>query len=209
MSGMTNIIEIINSKTAEKEKEILSEAEAQKQQKLKDARAKAKAVTASITGKAEIAANAEVSRYEASAKLKSKYQLLDAKEALIEEVMSSTRKHLEDIVKKKVYDKTLEKLIVDAAAALEEPELDILVPKGHATHIDLKTAEAAVAKTTGKKSKLNISKEEVRATGGAIVRNNATTRWVDNTFESRLERFESEIRDTISSILFGTEEKKE
>jgi len=209
MSGLTNIIEIINSKTAEKEKEILSEAEAQKQQKLKDARAKAKTVTESIAGKAEIEANAEVSRYEASAKLKSKYQLLEAKEALIEEVMTSTREHLEDLVKKKAYEKTLEKLIIDAAASLEEPELEIIIPKGQANHIDLKTVETAIAKATSKKTKLSISNEEVRALGGAIVRNKDSTMWVDNTFEARLERYESEIRDAISTILFGTEEKKE
>jgi V/A-type H+-transporting ATPase subunit E len=209
MSGMTNIIEIINSKTAEKEKEIIAEAESHKKQKLQDARAKAKEITTSITGKAEIESNAEVSRYEASAKLKSKYQLLDAKEVLIEDVLSSARKHLEDLVKKKAYDKTLERLIVDATVSLEETELEIAVPKGHASNIDLNTVEAAVTKATSKKRKLSISKEDVRATGGVIVRNKDSTMWVDNTFEARLERFESEIRDAISSILFGAEEKKE
>ncbi|MHA2397114.1 MAG: V-type ATP synthase subunit E [Candidatus Thorarchaeota archaeon] len=209
MNGMTNIIEIINSKTAEKEKEIIAEAESYKKQKLQEARAKAKEVTASITGKAEIESNAEVSRYEASAKLKSKYQLLDAKEVLIEDVLSSARKHLEDLVKKKAYDKTLEKLIVDATVSLEETELEIAVPKGHASNIDLNTVEAAVTKATSKKRKLSISKEDVRATGGVIVRNKDSTMWVDNTFEARLERYESEIRDTISSILFSAEEKKE
>jgi len=209
MSGMTNIIEIINSKTAEKEKEILAEAEEHKKQKLNEARAKAKVVTASITNKAEMASNAEVSRYEASAKLKSKYQLLEAKETLIADVLSSARAHLEDLVKKKAYEKTLEKLIIDAATSLEETDLEIVVPKGHASNIDLKAVEAAVAKATGKKTNFSISKENVRATGGVLVRNKDTTRWVDNTFEERLERFESEIRDTISSILFQTEEKKE
>ncbi|MGD9396626.1 MAG: V-type ATP synthase subunit E family protein [Candidatus Thorarchaeota archaeon] len=209
MSGMTNIIEIINSKTAEKEKEILSEAEAQKKKKLDDARAKVKEITASITGKAEIESNAEVSRYEASAKLQSKYKLLEAKEVIIEDVLLSVRTHLEDHVKKKAYGKTLEKLIVDAAASLEETELEIVAPKGHSSNIDLKTVEAAVTKATGKKCKLSISKDEVRATGGVIVRNKDSTRWVDNTFEARLERYESQIRDTISSILFGSEEKKE
>ncbi len=209
MSGMTNIIEIINSKTEEKEKEILSKAESHKKVKLDEARAKAKDITASITGKAEIESNAEVSRYEASAKLKSKYQLLEAKETLIADVLSNARKHLEDIVKKKAYAKTLEKLIIDAATSLEEPDLEIVTPKGHASNIDLKAVEAAVAKATGKKIKLSISKEEVRATGGVLVRNKEGTRWVDNTFEDRLERMESEIRDTISTILFGTEEKKE
>ena len=128
MSGMTNIIEIINSKTAEREKEILSEAESHKKKKLDDAHAKAKEVTASITGKAEIESNAEVSRYEASAKLQSKYKLLEAKEALIEDVLSSARRHLEDLIKKKVYGDTLEKLIVDAAVSLEETDLEIVAP---------------------------------------------------------------------------------
>jgi V/A-type H+-transporting ATPase subunit E len=209
MSGMTNIIEIINSKTDEKEKEILTEAESHKREKLNAARAKAKEVTASITGKAEIESNAEVSRYEASAKLKSKYQLLEAKEVMIAEVLSKVRKHLEDLVKKKEYGKTLEKLIVDAAASLEESSLEIVVPKGHASNIDISAAEAAIAKATGKKTKLSISKEEIRATGGILLRNKDSTRWVNNTFEDRLERMESEIRDTISTILFGTEEKKE
>lgn len=206
---MTNIIEIINSKTDEKEKEILTEAESHKREKLNAARAKAKEVTASITGKAEIESNAEVSRYEASAKLKSKYQLLEAKEVMIAEVLSKVRKHLEDLVKKKEYGKTLEKLIVDAAASLEESSLEIVVPKGHASNIDISAAEAAIAKATGKKTKLSISKEEIRATGGILLRNKDSTRWVNNTFEDRLERMESEIRDTISTILFGTEEKKE
>lgn len=209
MSGLTNIIEIINSKTAEKEKEILIEAEEHKKEKLKEARTKAKNVTASITGKAEIEANAEVLRYEASAKLKSKYKLLEAKEALIEEVMSETRKHLQDLVKKKAYEKTLESLIIDAAAALEESELEIVVAKGHDSHLDLKTIEASVGKKTSRKTKLSIAKENLRATGGAIVRNKDSTRWVDNTFEARLERYDGEIRDAVSSILFGTEEKKE
>ncbi|MFW9788529.1 MAG: V-type ATP synthase subunit E [Candidatus Thorarchaeota archaeon] len=209
MSGMTNIIEIINSKTAEKEKEILSEAETHKVQKLKDAREKAKEVTAAITGKAEIESNAEVSRYEASAKLQSKYKLLEAKEALIEEVMSSARKHLEDLVKKAAYSKTLETLIVDAATALEDTDLEIITPKNHSSKIDLKAVEASVTKATGKKRKLSISKEDVRATGGVIVRNKEGTMWVDNTFEARLERLEGDIRDTVSSILFGSGEKKE
>ncbi|MFW9963158.1 MAG: V-type ATP synthase subunit E [Candidatus Sifarchaeia archaeon] len=209
MSGMTNIIEMIKSKTDEKEKEILSEAESQKEQRLKEARAKAKQITARITDKAEIEANAEVSRYEASAKLQSKYKLLDAKEVLIKEVMAKTRKHLDDLVKKKAYDKILEKLITDAAKSLEESDLEILVPKGHASHIDLKSIEEGVAKATDRKLKLSISKDNVRATGGAIVRNKDSTRWVDNTFEARLERFDGEIRDVVSSILFGTEVKKE
>ena len=208
MSGMANIIEMINTKTAEKEKAILEEAETQKEQRLKDARAKAKQIAASITGKADNEVNAEISRYEASAKLKAKYKLLESKEALILEIMESARKYLEDLVKKKAYEQTLERLIVDGAESLEGTDLEIMTPKGHETSIDLKNVEAAITKQTGKKTKLSISKENVRATGGAIIRNKDSTMWVDNTFEARLERLQGKIRDSISSILFGTEEKK-
>ncbi|MFW9925714.1 MAG: V-type ATP synthase subunit E family protein [Candidatus Thorarchaeota archaeon] len=48
----------------------------------------------------------------------------------------------------------------------------------------------------------------MRASGGAIVRNAENTRWVDNTFEARFERLESDIRDKISEILFSTEQKE-
>ena len=81
MSGIDNIIEMINAKTAEKEKEILGEAETLKTQKLSEAKKKAKDIADAITVKAEAESHAEVGRYEASAKLKAKYQLLEAKEA--------------------------------------------------------------------------------------------------------------------------------
>ncbi|MHA2145618.1 MAG: V-type ATP synthase subunit E [Candidatus Thorarchaeota archaeon] len=208
MTGIDNIIEMINAKTAEKEKEILSEAETHKTKKLNEAKKMAQEITDAITAKAEAESKAEVGRYEASAKLKSKYQLLEAKEALIEEILTSAKKHLEDLAGKKAYAKTLEHLTIDAAAALEETDLDIVLPKGHSSHITIKAVEDAVSKKTGKKAKISVSKETVRATGGAIVRNKDNTRWVNNTFEARFERLETAIRDKISEILFETENKE-
>ncbi len=208
MSGIDNIIEMINAKTAEKEKEILGEAETHKTQKLSEAKKKAKDIADAITVKAEAESQAEVGRYEASAKLKAKYQLLEAKEALIEEILTSAKKHLEDLPGKKTYTKTLERFVIDAATALEESDLDIVLPKGHSSHITVKAVEDAVSKSTGKKTKFSVSKDTVRATGGAIVRNKENTRWVDNTFEDRFERLESDIRDKISEILFSSEKKE-
>ena len=208
MSGIDNIIEMINAKTAEKEKEILSEAETHKTQKLSEAKKKAKDIADAITVKAEAESKAEVGRYEASAKLKAKYQLLEAKDALIKEVLTSTKKHLDGLAGKKAYAKTLEYLAIDAAAALEDTDLHIVLPKGHSSHITAKAIEDAVTKKTGKKTKISVSKDTVRATGGAIVRNKENTRWVDNTFESRFERLESAIRDKISEVLFSSEKKE-
>jgi len=208
MSGMDSIIEMINSKTSEKEKEILDEAAKHKEQKLNDAKKKAKEKADSITAKAAAESKAEIGRYEASAKLKSKYQMLEAKEELIDEIITSAKKHLEDMVGKKAYAKTLEHLAIDAASSLEETDLEIVLPKVHDSHITIKTVEDTVSKNIGKKAKVDLSKDTVRATGGAIVRNKDNTRWVDNTFEARYERLESAIRDKISEILFSREKKE-
>lgn len=208
MSGIESIIEMINTKTAEKEKEILDEAEKHKEQKMSETKQKAKEISDAITAKAEIESAAEIGRYEASAKLKSKYQLLEAKEALIDEIITSVKKELEGMAGKKVYGKILERLAVDAATPLEETDLEMVLPKGHASLITLKAIEDSVSKITGKKTKIKVSKEAIRSSGGVLVRTLDNTRWVDNTFEDRYVRLESAIRDTIAEILFSSDKKE-
>ncbi len=202
MSGISNIIEIINNKTAEQEKEILSDAEKFKATKLDEAKKRADEVASAITKKAEHQANSELSKYEASAKLKSKYKLLEAKDALIKDVLVSIKKELESVVGKAEYKKVLERLIVDGCKSLDTDAVELIFPAKHASKIDVAELEKAVAKEVGKKLKISVSKDSIRSIGGVIIRTKDTTRWVDNTFEARLERFENKARDTISGILF-------
>lgn len=208
MSGISNIIEIINAKTAEKEKEIIKEAERQKKLKLEEARKKAEETSSSITKKAELHATTELTKYQASAKLKGKYKMLESKDTLITEVLSAAQEKIESIVGKAEYKKILNRLIVDASMALKEDQLDLVLPKGHEKYLDIAEIESLVAKERGKKTKFNISKETIRSKGGVKIRTLDGTRWVDNTFESRLVRLESKSRDTIASILFGDVDKK-
>ena len=208
MSGITSIIEIINAKTAEKEKEIIEEAEKKKQMKLEEAKRKANDTASAITKKAELQANSELVQYEASAKLKGKYKMLEAKDAQINSILTSTQNKIEGIVGKAEYQKVLTRLITDACKALADDQLDIVLPKGHASYVDIAEIEKAVAKERGKKTKLTISKENIRSKGGVIIRTTDGTRWVDNTFEARFERLENKARDTIASILFEEEDKE-
>ncbi|TFH04815.1 MAG: hypothetical protein E4H14_13935 [Candidatus Thorarchaeota archaeon] len=208
MSGISNIIEIINAKTAEKEKEIIEEAERQKKLKLEEARRKADETASSITKKAELQATSELAKYQASAKLKGKYKMLESKDAIITEVLSATQEKIESIVGKADYKKILTRLIVDASMALKEDKLDLVLPKGHEKYLDIAEIESLVAKERGKKTKFTISKETIRSKGGVKIRTLDGTRWVDNTFESRLVRFENKARDTIASILFGDVDKE-
>jgi len=206
MSGISNIIEIINAKTVKKEEEIISEAERHKKIKLEEAKRRADEKASTITKKADLQAKSEISKYEASAKLKSKYRMLEAKNELINEVLTTVEKQMESIVGKAEYKKVLTRLIVEGCKALSEEKLELILPKGHASYVDITEVEKIIAKEIGKKTKLSISKETKRSKGGVIIRRLDNKKWVDNTFENRLERFENTIRDTISRILFESRE---
>jgi len=202
MSGIENIIEIINTKTTKQEKDILEDAERFKATMLEEAKKRADEAASGITKRAELQANSELAKYEASAKLKSKYKLLEAKDALIQDVLSSTKQQLESVVGKAEYKKVLERLIVDGCKSLGAESVDLIFPAKHASKIDLAEIEKIVAKEVGMKVKISVSKDSIRSIGGVIIRTKETTKWVDNTFEARLERFENKTRDTISGILF-------
>jgi V/A-type H+-transporting ATPase subunit E len=205
MSGISNIIDIINTKTEKQEQEILEEAEKFKKSKLDEAKKKADETATAITKKAELQAKSELSKYEASAKLKSKYKMLEAKDALIQEVLDDTQKKLESVVGKAEYKKILERLIVQGCVALGVDSVELIFPKKHSSKIEVAAIEKLVAKE-GKKTKIAVSKENIRSMGGVIIRTKDGTKWVDNTFEARLERFENKARDTISDILFKVKE---
>ena len=132
--------------------------------------------------------------------------MLEAKNELINEVLTTVEKQMESIVGKAEYKKVLTRLIVDGCKAMSEEKLELILPKGHASYVDIAELEKIIAKKIGKKTKLSISKETKRSKGGVIIRRLDNKKWVDNTFEDRLERFENTIRDTISRILFESRE---
>jgi len=206
MSGISNIIEIIDAKTVKKIEEIISEAEKHKKVKLEEAKRRADEKASTITKKADLQAESELSKYEASAKLKSKYRMLEVKNDLINEVLTTVEKQMESIVGKAEYKKVLTRLIVDGCKSMSEEKLELIFPKGHASYVDIAEIEKIIAKEIGKKTKLSISKENRRSKGGVIIRRLDNTKWVDNTFEDRLVRFENTVRDTISRILFESRE---
>jgi len=208
MSGITSIIDIINTKTTEKEREILEEAQKQKKLKIEEAKRRAKEAADAITKKAELQAKSEMSRYEASAKLKSKYRMLQSKEQLIEDVLETATQKLDNIVGKAEYKKVLTKLAIDGGIALHEDTLELKLPKNHATHIDVAEIEKSISKETGNKTKITISKDTIRSKGGLIITTPDAKKLVDNTFEARLERLEDKIRERIAIILFEDENKK-
>ncbi|MFW9919415.1 MAG: V-type ATP synthase subunit E [Candidatus Thorarchaeota archaeon] len=206
MSGITNIIGIIESKAEEKVTGIIREAELQKEQTIKDAKKKAESITQQIVSKAKIESDAELARQEASAKLKAKYKVLEAKEAVMKEILATAEEDLKKQVKSSEYESVITKLAIAGATALNEDTIELILPKGQEKTVNVTGLAKSISDEIGKKVSVSISKDTIRASGGLIIRNQHGTKWVDNTFEARFERLESKIRDEISTILF--EEQK-
>ena len=202
MSGITNIIDIIETKTEEKVKGILREAELHKEQATREAKTKADTISQQIINKAKVESDAELARQEASAKLKAKYRVLEAKESVIKEILTKAEDDLMKQAKSSEYGTLLTKLAVSGATALDADAYEIVLPKGQEKAVTAASVAKAISDELGKKIDVSIAKESIRASGGLIIRNKDKTKWVDNTFEARLERLENRIRDQISNILF-------
>ncbi|MFX1439706.1 MAG: V-type ATP synthase subunit E [Promethearchaeota archaeon] len=202
MEGVNNIIKIIKSKTEAECDRIITEAEDFKKQRIERAKDRAKSITEQIAGKAEREADAELTKYRASAKLQAKYRLLESKETIMDEVFETAWNKLEKSVLDKKYDKTVFNLAVDAGASLQETELELVLPEGQKVSLTAAELAKAITKESGVKTSVAISKETIRATGGVLVRAKDGTKWVDNTYDARKNRFDTDLRGRVASTLF-------
>jgi len=206
MSGMQSIIELIEKKTSERTQAILRDAELIKEQRLREAREKAKEVEQSQVNKAKAQAKAELTRHEAAARLRAKQRLLTSKETVMAEALKSAKDTAFKVVGTKQYDQILTRLAIDAAQKLNATEMEIVLPEGQSSALTTTEISKAIKQATGVKTEVSVAKNTVRATGGVVVMTKDKKKWVDNTFEARLDRLHSELTDKIALALFA--EKK-
>ena len=202
MSGVQSIIEMIEAKAAEKEDKIVRDARKLSETKLLDARKKGKAKRAAMMVEAEIQSRRDSVKRDANARLAGMHKILEAKEALITEVLelaieSLTKKH-----KTKGYANMLGGFAIEGGSVLAVEEIELILPKGQNPQLNLTKISREIAKRAGHKTEVSLSKEKIRSVGGVFVRSKDGTKWVDNTFEGRRDRMMSEMRKLISSILF-------
>lgn len=121
----------------------------------------------------------------------------------MDEVFETAWDKLEKSVLDKKYDKTVFNLAVDAGASLQETELELVLPEGQKVSLTAAELAKAISKESGVKTSIDISKETIRATGGVLVRAKDGTKWVDNTYDARKNRFDADLRDRVASTLFA------
>ena len=203
MEGAELIIQEINREAEQKIQYILNEAKEEAEKLKEEARKRAEAKVEWILRKAKTQAEIEKQRIIANAKLEVRKKKLAVQEELIRKVLESLKERLASLPE----DEYFPMIVGLTANAVEELGVDRVV-----LHSNDRTLKLIVERLSEFKEKLRealgkdvevIVGEPIQTIGGVLVESPDGTVRVDNTFESRIARFESELRATIAKALFG------
>lgn len=124
--------------------------------------------------------------------------------ALAQDALSRVRAQLHAVVEDAPrYRSTLTRYIAEAASAIPDGKL-VVEMRPHDIEA-LGEGWAALAAESAPGRTLALSPLKAHASGGVVVRNEAGTQRVDNTFEGRMARMENQLLDQIMDLLFTEE----
>ncbi|HDZ35790.1 MAG TPA: V-type ATP synthase subunit E [Thermococcus sp.] len=203
MNGAELIIQEINREAEQKIQYILREAQKEAEKIKGEARKRAEARAEWIMRKAQTQAEIEKQRIIANARLEVRKKRLAVQEALIQEVITALRERLAELPDEEYFP-----MLVDLAVqAIWELNIDSVVVRSNERTLKLlvdrlSEFKKALAEKLGRDVEVTLG-EPVPTIGGLIIETADGTVRVDNTFESRIERFEGELRAEIAKALFG------
>ncbi|MHA2358473.1 MAG: V-type ATP synthase subunit E, partial [Candidatus Heimdallarchaeaceae archaeon] len=126
------------------------------------------------------------------------------RDELVEEFIEKSTKKIISLTKTKEYEKSLSKLIEEAAITLKEPELRLYCrkeDKGILSKQFLDNVTGKLKKDSKITVKLNVSDSYIKAMGGVIIEALDGKISINNTYEKRIERSLEELRRELSSML--------
>jgi len=203
MEGAKLIIEEINREAEQKVKYILSEAEKQAEEIKAEAEKRARVKAEWILRKAQTQAEIEKQRIIANAKLEIRKRRLALQEKLINEVFKSLKERLATLPKEEYFE-IIKNLLLQAVRELGEDKVRV---SSNETTLQLiaeriNEIKAFLKEKVDREVSIELG-DRIETIGGVLVENATRTVRVDNTFEARIERLESELRSRIAKVLFG------
>lgn len=206
-SSANKIIDRILNDAREEAKAIITDAKRsaetllEKQRQL--ARHSAEKEVYSLLRRAENEADIIRGKVSTDIKRRTGWVVLFEKDRLIISVLNEVKNRFVNLQKSEEYLPVLEKLIVDAGTVLDGGTLEVMLNENDLSlPLKLNKLEKKIADGTGVKTRLKISKQQIKAVG-VIVKTNDGKIFVDNTFEAILSRRERELRLKIARILFS------
>lgn len=227
--GATEIVGKIKGEAVSEEAQIISEAKEKAELKLEEAKAQIEVQKKNFIAAEERKGVEERERMVRAARLNARKLKWQSEEGLIAKVLEESMKRITEVKKESFkgnsYSNILAGLIKDAAMSIiagsggtstststsSDSELNVILSDEDASFVTPvmlnKIADEISAGAGGVKVRLSLSDDRIRSAGGVIVRGKDEKIEVNNTFEQRMARFSTSLREEIVKNLFKGEVK--
>ena len=204
-SGADNIVSSIMSEAQGKVDEIIQKASVEAATITEKGEKTAESTKTKLLDESQKQANMRYQQLISEAKMNARRAKLEAREQLIEESFEKAKVNLNEIASSSSdeYKNSLNKIIKEAAIEVGGGDLLVSVKKE-----DVEKAKSSlhiitkeVSDVTGTTTTLEFG-ESINTIGGAIVKTKNGEIEVNNTIESRLERFKKSLRSEVAKVLF-------
>jgi Archaeal/vacuolar-type H+-ATPase subunit E len=212
--GAEEIVAKIKAEANAEREKILSEAEANVRKKVEEAKKEIEAHKKAFITAEERRGAEEKERIVRAARLNARKLRWDAEEAMIAKALEEAMKRIKGIktdgFNGNSYSDVLAGLIKDAAVSIiaggsAGVDLDVLVSEedgDFVTSAMLKKIADELNRERGVKVRLSLSGARLKTAGGVIVTGNEGKIAVNNTFERRIARLSSSLREDVAKALF-------
>jgi len=204
-SGAEKIVESILSDSHAKADQIIKQAEDRASEITEQGKINAQNEEKDILENAHKEAEIRQQQIISDAKLKSKRQILEAREELMEETFQKAVVELEKIAysESEDYINSLVKLTEEASLEIGGGTLEIFVKEDDVKKIEssLSNLEKVISEATGNETTLSIG-GTVDTIGGVSIKTADGNVEVNNTIEARMERFRGVLRLEVAKVLF-------
>jgi V/A-type H+-transporting ATPase subunit E len=207
--GEKKIIEKIVQMAEEESSKITSEAQQKAGEIQKEAELNATTEAQDIIDHGTQEAKREKQRIIADARLKAKRKKMAMQEQLMQESFEQATKYLQDLIEKGEnseykYNTIITNFIAEAAEIIGDQNLQLTFNEKDQKRFQPILAQISeqVSQTLGSKVTLSINEKSLPTLGGVNVRSLEAAVGVDNTIESRMSRFNEQLKAEVTRILF-------
>lgn len=206
--GARKIIEEIEKTAATRSSTLLDEAKAKVDASLKQAQEKAAEEEKALLNRGEQEARRESQRILAEARIKARREKVQAQEEIVRRCFERAGEQLRTLAEKRSlqgiqYRDVLGRLLQESLTAAGAQSLEVFAnPRDHEI---LKEVLAGATEAGRQQVDLKLSPDGISCSGGLAVRSSDGKISVDNTFESRLQRFRETLRTEVATKLFAGE----
>ena len=207
--GEKKIIEKIVQMAEEESSKITSEAQQKAGEIQKEAELNATTEAQDIIDHGTQEAKREKQRIIADARLKAKRKKMAMQEQLMQESFEQATKYLQDLIEKGEnpeykYNTIITNFIAEAAEIIGDQNLQLTFNEKDQKRFQPILAQISeqVTQILGRKVTLSINEKSLPTLGGVNVRSLEAAVGVDNTIESRMSRFNEQLKAEVTRILF-------